>query len=82
MLNLTASRGYDTCRNIWLPKKKDTVIVAFEKSNVYDPYACGIYLLTQGTISGKCFEKSNVYDPYACGIYLLTHSRYNFWKVF
>ena len=48
-----ASRGYDVYRKVWLAKKKDKLMVAFEKSNVYDPYACGIYLLTQGTIFGK-----------------------------
>ena len=49
-----ASRGYHVYRKVWLPKKKDKLIVAFEKNNVYDPCACGLYLLTNGTIFGKC----------------------------
>ena len=49
-----ASRGYHVYQKVWLPKKKDKLIVAFEKNNVYDPYACGLYLLAKGTIFGKC----------------------------
>ena len=48
-----ASRGYYVYRKVWLQKKKE-LFVAFKKSNVYDLYVCGIYLLTEGTIFGKC----------------------------
>ena len=39
-----ASHGFHVFRKYWRAKLTDKLTVLFEKSNVCDPYACGIYV--------------------------------------
>ena len=49
-----ASRGFHVYRTVWKPKLTDKLMVLFEKTNVSDPYACGIFSKSREKISGKC----------------------------